>query len=262
MIFTRIKRGAVRTNLLIRYKFASIRKPIALRVARTSRMLSLTTLAAYTSLSIPMAHAAAPIIAAPEEPPSIVQVALAPAVNQHLSSSNPLIVASASLDVKVPQITKSRATLQEEELARQADEARQAAEKARQDEIARQNAAQAAALAEQQRILAVQASQGDTGNINDYIERYSSQNGVSSAIIRRVILCESNGNPRAINYNYTAGGGHPTGVAQFLPSTFYTNFRNAGLSGSPDIWNVKQQVEVMTWMAAHGQLYQWSCYRG
>lgn len=253
MIFTRIKRGATRANLLVRYKLSSVRRPIALRIARTARTLSLTTLAAYTSLSGPMAHAAAPVLAAPEEPPSIVQVALAPAANQHFSTADPLVVESPSLEVSSPQITKSRATLQDEENAREAEIARQqAAEKARQDAINRQRRVQLA--------VAHTASTESWGDLNGMIDRYSAQNGVDGGLMRRIIMCESGGNPQAINGHYYVGNDTPKGVGQFLSSTFYANFRRAGISGTPDVWNPEQQIAVMAWMLAHGQAHQWACY--
>jgi hypothetical protein len=67
-----------------------------------------------------------------------------------------------------------------------------------------------------------------------------------------VANCESGLRQSATNLGYTAGGGHPHGIFQFLPQTFYGN---GGVNyESPD-----DQARVAARMFSIGQSSQWQC---
>lgn len=73
-----------------------------------------------------------------------------------------------------------------------------------------------------------------------------------------VAMCESSGNPSAINYSYYAGGGNPSGVFQFLPETWN---RIAGRSpyGVGDVFNAWDNAHVAAWAWANGYSGEWEC---
>jgi len=46
------------------------------------------------------------------------------------------------------------------------------------------------------------------------------KHGIDPDYLVEVARCESTLKPNSINYNYYAGGGHPTGLFQYLPETW------------------------------------------
>lgn len=74
----------------------------------------------------------------------------------------------------------------------------------------------------------------------------------------KVIFCESNYNPKALNSNDPYGGSR--GVGQFLQPTFDYYKVKAGLPEG-DLWNYKDSIEVMGYMWSINQQSQWSVYR-
>ena len=74
----------------------------------------------------------------------------------------------------------------------------------------------------------------------------------------KVIFCESNYNPKALNSSDPYGGSR--GVGQFLQPTFDHYKIKAGLPEG-DLWNYKDSIEVMGYMWSINQQSQWSVYR-
>lgn len=73
------------------------------------------------------------------------------------------------------------------------------------------------------------------------------------------VRCESKFKPKAINLNDPYGGSR--GIGQFLTSTYDTWGVLAGFKPKElNIWNARQQLEVMAFMWSRGQQHQWSCY--
>jgi hypothetical protein len=99
---------------------------------------------------------------------------------------------------------------------------------------------------------------GSYADIPSIITYWANYYGVSADWMLRVAKCESGFSPTAQNLHYTAGGGHPSGIYQFLPQTFYANAARAGIT-SPDLWNPDQQAHVAAYMFAHGESKQWQC---
>ncbi len=62
------------------------------------------------------------------------------------------------------------------------------------------------------------------------------------AKLHSLAMEESTGNPNAVNEDYTAGGGHPSGLLQMLPDTFSAN----KVSGHDDIFNPEDNTASST----------------
>jgi hypothetical protein len=81
--------------------------------------------------------------------------------------------------------------------------------------------------------------------------------GISEDYLVSVAMCESTMNPNAVNYNYYAGGGNPTGLFQYLPETWSRISSRAGVVG--DIYDYKAQAKVTAWAFANGYAGEWEC---
>lgn len=90
------------------------------------------------------------------------------------------------------------------------------------------------------------------------IIHWANHYGVSSDWLLRIANCESTMNPSAVNTGYYAGGGHPTGLFQYLPETWTRISGRAGLTGL-DIWNGHHQAQVTAWAFANGYDGEWEC---
>jgi hypothetical protein len=84
------------------------------------------------------------------------------------------------------------------------------------------------------------------------ITKWASYYGVDANWLLRIAQCESGLNQSATNYGYSAGGGNPHGVFQFLPQTFYGN-------GGRDYDSFDDQARVAAYMFHIGQSGQWEC---
>lgn len=89
-------------------------------------------------------------------------------------------------------------------------------------------------------------------DVQQSIMKWSNYYGVNPQWLLNVVRCESGFRQGATNYNYSAGGGHPHGIAQFLPQTFFGN-------GGIDYESYDDQARVMAYMFSIGQSGQWEC---
>lgn len=97
-----------------------------------------------------------------------------------------------------------------------------------------------------------------SGEVYAAIVKWAGVYGVSADWLLRVAYCESGLRVNASNPSYYAGGGHPSGVFQFLPQTFYANAARVGIP-DPYLWNYDQQAQTAAWMFSIGQSGQWAC---
>jgi hypothetical protein len=303
MILTRIKRGAARTNLLVRnqletsysysVRFASrhINRaihaiPTRSQILRSLRSSGLGVAAVYTAaLPLLSVHASTVKAYSPEDTTDPLPYTqplsknVFTGIEFNNKKSDLLVVVPTEVHANQLKIGKSLDTEQNEERQRledqakqQAEEARQREEVARQAELKRQEVIRVAAaeqarqaetrrleeVAAQQKVVQQPASVPASGSVADIIVNWANHYGVDPNWMLRVARCESGLNPGAINHNYYAGGGNPSGVFQFLPQTFYANAQRAGI-GSPDLWNVDQQAHTAAYMFSIGQSVQWAC---
>lgn len=91
--------------------------------------------------------------------------------------------------------------------------------------------------------------------INGFIDRFASQYGVSSDVLRHLALCESGFNPTAVHLGYA-------GLYQF-GSTTWKNIRNSfGEDPSPDLRvNAEEAVQTAAYAISIGKSGIWpNCY--
>lgn len=96
------------------------------------------------------------------------------------------------------------------------------------------------------------------GSVEQIVRQAARKYGLNEDHMVVVARCESSLNPRSVNYGYYAGGGHPSGLFQFIPSTWATMSAQAGYSGS-DVFNPVANANVAAWAWAHGMSGQWEC---
>lgn len=94
-------------------------------------------------------------------------------------------------------------------------------------------------------------------DVQGLIRYWASYYGVDVNWLLRVARCESGFNPNASNKGYTAGGGHPSGVFQFLPNTFARYSGRAGFSG--DVWNASDNIRAAAYAFSVGGSGEWAC---
>lgn len=84
--------------------------------------------------------------------------------------------------------------------------------------------------------------------IHDAASRY----GVSASWLIDVMLCESGGDPYAVNPETG-----DSGLYQYQPDTFWTFSSMSGISG--DLWDPYTQIELTAWAFANGYADHWVC---
>lgn len=91
------------------------------------------------------------------------------------------------------------------------------------------------------------------------VTKWANHYGVDPAWMHRVVKCESGYRSNAVNGSYWAQGSTPTGIAQFLASTYIANARRIGLPAIDERLNPDRSLQVMAWMFSIGQWTQWEC---
>jgi hypothetical protein len=87
-------------------------------------------------------------------------------------------------------------------------------------------------------------------NYSQMIDAAASQYGVSSSLMNKIIACESGYNPNAHN---PSGA---TGIAQFMPSTFYASWNPYKGEG---IYSAHAQIYAMALKISQGGVSAWVC---
>lgn len=107
---------------------------------------------------------------------------------------------------------------------------------------------------------AVQPASVSSGSIQDIVTAAATKYGLSQALMHRIAKCESNYNAQAINSGYTAGdGSNPTGVFQFIRSTYISFALKAGFPASDDRLDAYSNINVAAWGFANGYASHWEC---
>jgi hypothetical protein len=96
------------------------------------------------------------------------------------------------------------------------------------------------------------------GSVKSLIVCWANFYGVSPSRLIRVADCESDFDPKIVNYDYTAGGGHPTGLFQFLPDTFREFTKLAGNPGG-SIVSASDSARAAAYAFSRGESGQWAC---
>lgn len=96
--------------------------------------------------------------------------------------------------------------------------------------------------------------------LEQMVDTYAQEYGVSAEKIGAVIQCESGWNPNAVNWqdsHATSEGSH--GISQFAKPTIEMYGKKIGMV-NPDPYNPEQAIEVMAYMFSIGEAKQWTCY--
>lgn len=88
--------------------------------------------------------------------------------------------------------------------------------------------------------------------IKDLIRQYSTQYAVSYEEMRRVMMCESQGNPNAVGDN-----GRAYGLFQFWENTF--NLFAKDLGEKLEWKNPEHQIKLASWAFSVGKQTHWTC---
>lgn len=101
-------------------------------------------------------------------------------------------------------------------------------------------------------------TQPELANIQACIRYWAAQYGQDVEYMVGIARCESTFNPANVNHGYTAGGGNPSGLFQYLPETWA---RYTSKLGKPhyDIWNYEHQAEVTAFAFSVGGRGEWAC---
>lgn len=106
------------------------------------------------------------------------------------------------------------------------------------------------------------ASSYSTESIKRMIAEAAVKHGLSPDRMLRIANCESTFNPNAVNKNYYAGGGNPSGLYQYLPETWN---RIGGRSpygrgaGPSSRFDAQHNINVTMWAFANGYGGEWEC---
>lgn len=98
--------------------------------------------------------------------------------------------------------------------------------------------------------------------IQRMIREAAPKHGLSVERMLRIAKCESTFNPNAVNKNYYAGGGHPSGVYQYLPETWNRIGGRSpyGVGAGPDSrFDPQHNINVTMWAYANGYAGEWEC---
>jgi soluble lytic murein transglycosylase-like protein len=94
----------------------------------------------------------------------------------------------------------------------------------------------------------------------DLITKWSTHYGVNTNWMLRVAQCESGYRPDAVNGHYWApDGSTPTGLFQFVRSTYTANAARIGLPAQDDRLDPDRAAQVAAWMFSINQSNQWAC---
>lgn len=95
----------------------------------------------------------------------------------------------------------------------------------------------------------------------ELVDFYADKHGVDKTIMQKTIKCESNYNPKAVNWSDShklSKGSH--GIAQFSQETFNAYAKKMGETYT-DPYNPREALDVMGYMIAHKQGGHWTCFR-
>lgn len=103
-----------------------------------------------------------------------------------------------------------------------------------------------------------QAPVADPGSVQQMIIDAANKYGLDPNRMLRIAKCESGFRADAVNTGYTAGGGHPSGIFQFIPSTWNNMSNKAGFGGA-SVFDAYSNVNVAAWAFSNGMSGQWAC---
>lgn len=110
----------------------------------------------------------------------------------------------------------------------------------------------------QPRAISKPVPASNSGDVVGIITKAALKHGIDPARAVRIANCESTLNPQAQNTGYYAGGGHPTGLFQYLPET-WNRIGSRSPYGVGNIYSAQDQANVTMWAWANGYAGEWEC---
>jgi len=92
----------------------------------------------------------------------------------------------------------------------------------------------------------------------EVIEKYASEYNIDPVLIEKVMLCESSGNPNAIN-NHEPNNVPSVGIMQFQRKSF--DYMSSKMGENLDFYSYHDQIKLATWAISNNMGRNWSCYR-
>lgn len=95
----------------------------------------------------------------------------------------------------------------------------------------------------------------------ELVDFYADKHGVDKVIMNKTIKCESNYNPKAVNWSDShklSKGSH--GISQFSKETFEHYAKEMG-ENYTDPYNPREALDVMGYMISNGLGSHWTCFR-
>jgi hypothetical protein len=92
----------------------------------------------------------------------------------------------------------------------------------------------------------------------EVIAKYSEQYGTSSELITKVMMCESGGNPNAVNNN-EPNNIQSFGIMQFQKPSF--DYMSSKMGEQLDFYSYHDQIKLASWAISNNMGRNWSCYR-
>lgn len=105
------------------------------------------------------------------------------------------------------------------------------------------------------------ASAMSGGSLESVIRSEAASRGLSGDYMVRVAMCESTMDPTAQNTGYYAGGGHPTGLYQYLPETWnrISSRSPYGTQAWGSVTDGVLNAKITVWAFANGYSGEWAC---
>ena len=169
-----------------------------------------------------------------------------------------------SLDKELDHTKESKQKSQEEvqkleEEKKKLEDERQRLEK----ELQAKAEAKAKLAASSSRVIntATGTQTASASSVVGIITAASNKHGLSAGYMIKVATCESTLNPSAVNRGYYAGGGHPSGLYQYLPETWNRISSRSPYGQQPwsEVFNVTTNANVTAWAFANGYSGEWAC---
>jgi soluble lytic murein transglycosylase-like protein len=95
--------------------------------------------------------------------------------------------------------------------------------------------------------------------VQQVIVAAADRHGVDRERMLRIAKCESSYRPDVVNRHYSAAdGSHPSGLFQFIDSTWAFMSSGAGYAGA-SVFDATANANTAAWAFAHGYASHWEC---
>lgn len=104
----------------------------------------------------------------------------------------------------------------------------------------------------------ISGNNASPAQIEGLVRHYAAKHNLNADYMVGVANCESTLGQDLVNEDYTAGGGHPAGIFQFLPET-WQRIGSRSPYGAGNRMNPEDNIKVASWAFANGYSKEWAC---